>query len=86
MVDADLRRKAQEVDPVFAREVCDGRDLPFFPEHTVGEAGYIAHMDARANDAAALADCSEREWHESADGGEDYGGTLPPVASCGGAF
>src|ERR1700737_4740280 len=53
--DADLRDQPQEIESILPREIGDRHELPLFPEKPIGKARDIAHMDARQNDAPALA-------------------------------
>src|SRR5208337_2093342 len=69
--DPDLWRKGQKIESILPREIGDRDKLPLFPAQAVGEAWDIAHVDACANNAAALADRLERERHESANGSKD---------------
>jgi hypothetical protein len=36
--DADLRRQAEEIDPILPCQVGDPHELPLFPEQPIGEA------------------------------------------------
>src|SRR5580704_15706697 len=54
--DAELRGAAEEIEPVLAGEIGDRYQLSFLPQQPVREAPDVAHVDARANDSAALAD------------------------------
>src|ERR1700690_1145412 len=68
---ANLRRQAQEIDPILPSEIGDRNELSLTPKQPVGETGDIAHMDTCANDPPALADCLQRNGYEAANGRKD---------------
>jgi hypothetical protein len=45
--DTCTRSDRKEVGRVLASQVRDRHDLPLFPQRPIGEAWYVAHMDAR---------------------------------------
>ena len=65
---------AREVLAVGPREVRDRAQHALAPEQLVRERGDVAHVDAAADHAAALADRSQRRRHELARRGEDERG------------
>src|SRR5690606_11196017 len=71
---AGLRRHAQEGDTVLAGQVRDGQELALFPQQRVRETRDVAHVDAAADDAAALADGLEGRGNERPDRREQDGG------------
>ena len=56
------------------RQVGDRHDLPLFPEQPVRKARDVAHVDAGADHAAALAHRLQRRRHQRADRRKDDGG------------
>ena len=65
--DVGASRDLQEIDAVLARQIGDREKLPFFPEKVVGKFGNIAHVNAGADDGAALFHRGQRQRHERAD-------------------
>ncbi len=65
--DADLRRQTQEIDGILPRQIGDRDELPLLPQEMIGEARNVAHVNAGADDAAALSHRSQRERDERAD-------------------
>ena len=63
--DADLRSQTQKIDSILPLEIGDRHELPLFPKQTIGKARDVAHMDARADDAPALADRLQRQGDET---------------------
>ena len=57
--------------PSRARQVGDRAHAPLAPEELVGEGGDLAHVDAGADDGAALRTTLQRRRHELARRGED---------------
>src|SRR5439155_24895879 len=62
------RRESHELFAVAAREIGDRADGALFPEDGVGKRGDVAHVNATADDDAALADGFESLRYERADG------------------
>src|SRR5262249_40389491 len=69
-----LRRESEEFLAVAARQIGDRADHAFFPQEMIGKSRDVAHMDAGADDGAALSGRCERSGHERAHGGEDQRG------------
>src|SRR5205823_5898224 len=79
---ARARREGEELLRVARSEIGDRSYDALPPEKFVGEGGDVAHVDAAADDGAALAYGFERSRHEVADGSEDKRG----VERFGGCF
>ena len=58
--DGNLRREREELLAVAAREVRDRAQHALAPEELVGKRGDVAHVDAAADDGAALRDGAQR--------------------------
>lgn len=54
-LDARLGSDLEELDPIIAREVGDGEQLPLFPEYAVGKGRNIRHVNAGADHPSAFA-------------------------------
>ena len=65
----ELRGRQERVS-IVARQVRYRDDLAFAPQQVVRETRDVAHVNARAHDAAAGAHPSERRRDEFADGGK----------------
>src|SRR5262245_33836796 len=64
--DLGLWHDAEKIYAVPAREIGDRDDLSFFPQQVIGKARDIAHVDAGAHHAAALAHRPQGGWNERA--------------------
>jgi len=69
--DASGLGKGKERVPILACEVGHRPDLPFLPEIPVGKGGNIAHVDAAADHATALAQVFQRLGHKCPHRGKD---------------
>ena len=64
-------RQWKELIPVLPRQIGHRHDLPFVPQVGIGKRRNIAHMDARADNAPALAQGLQRVGDQSADRSKD---------------
>ena len=72
--DRDARRERQELSRIGARQVGHRAQHALAPQQLVVEGRNRAHVDAAADDAAALGRCGERRRDERADRREDERG------------
>ncbi len=72
--DAGLGRDGEKLGGVAARQIRDGYNVTLLPQERVGELWNVAHVNAAANDAAALANGGKRVRNERSDWREDDGG------------
>jgi hypothetical protein len=63
----------EEVLGIGAGEVCHRANCSFLPKFPVREGGYVAHMDASANDDPAFIDGTQGGWDQGASRSKNYG-------------